>query len=82
MLPPPAIITRRTGLSMRRSSAITTRTSRSAARKNTSSPGWIIVSPSTRTLASLRNIATMRVSTFGMCRRRSLIGCETSGPPA
>ena len=55
---------------------------RVAARKNTSSPGWIIVSPSTGTLASSRNIATMRVSTFGIWRRSSLIGCDTSGPPA
>ena len=53
-----------------------------AARKNTSSPGWIMVVPSQAMLRSLRKMATIRVSMFGMCLRRSWIGCDTSGPPA
>ena len=82
MLPPPAIITRLTGWSMRRSSRITSRMCPEAARQNTSSPGSITVSPSGTIERSPRKIATMRVSMCGMWRRSSFSGWPTSGPPA
>ena len=46
MLPPPAMTTRFTESSTRRSSIITLRMSSVAARKNTSSPWSMMVSPS------------------------------------
>ena len=82
MLPPPAIITLCTGLSMRRSSCITLRMFCVAARQNTSSPASITVAPSGTIGRSPRKIAATRASTVGMCFLRSCNWWPTSGPPS
>ena len=81
MLPPPPIMTRRTGRSMRRSSCSTLRMFPLAAMKNTSSPSSTTVVPSGAIGLSWRKIAATRMSTFGMCWRRYWISCPTRGPP-
>ena len=81
MLPPPAITTRRAGLSCLRSSFITRRRSLLAARKNTSSPSSMLVSPSGRMLRPARKIATTRASIFGRCSLSSRRRWPTSRPP-
>src|SRR5574340_392590 len=63
MLPPPTIITRLLGLSMRRISLSTRRMLSAAAMKKISSPSSITVSPLGISGRSLRKIAATRVST-------------------
>jgi hypothetical protein len=63
MLPPPAIMMRLTGFSMRRSSRITGRMNSVAASTKTSSPASMMVLPSGSTDWCSRKIAAMRAST-------------------
>jgi len=67
MLPPPPIITRLTGLSMRRSSRMMPRMCSVAAMKNTSSPASINCGGVGDDRLSWRKMAATRVSRLGRC---------------
>ena len=79
MLPPPAITTRRTGSSRLRISLITRRMSLVAARKNTSSPDSMTVSPSGREAAPG---AVDRDRRAYRCRADACGCCAAAVPPA